>query len=58
MPLAGTHEARAAHQARDPFAAVSLAALAQIGMHPRCAVGLAGAGVHRPRAREQCRVGQ
>ena len=46
MPAAGTHEARAAHQPRDPFAAVPLASLAQIGMHAGRAIGLAGAGVH------------
>ena len=57
MPVAGAHQPGLAHQPRDPFAAVSFTAVAQIGMHARRAIGLAGNGVHRPHAGKQRRVG-
>jgi len=41
MAVAGAHQPGLAHQPRDPFAAIPLATVAQIGVHPRCAVGLA-----------------
>jgi hypothetical protein len=53
MPMAGSQQPCTTHQARDPFAAVPLATLAQIGMHARRAIGLTRGGVHRPYAGKQ-----
>ena len=41
VPVAGAHQSGLAHQPRDPLAAMPPALCPQIGMHPRCPMGMA-----------------
>jgi hypothetical protein len=55
--MAGAHQPRLAHQARDPFAAVPFTAPTQIGMNARRPVGLPRTGMHGLDALQQRHIG-
>ena len=57
MPVAGSQQPCTTHKARDPFAAVPVTTLAQIGVHAGRARGLARGGVHRLYTGKQRHVG-